>query len=78
MEALLKSSLDVLRDIRSELHGNVDDSVIRQIDALMHDWQAALEGNSKRDISPKEVLNVLGELIRWLPGIIELIERLNK
>lgn len=77
MTELLSSSLDALKGIRDELQGSVDDSVIRQIDGLIHDWQAALEKGPKGKISAQDILTSLGQVLKWLPEIIDIVERLR-
>lgn len=78
MHELLSSSLDALTGVRDELQGSVDDSVIRKLEGVISDLEAALKQRSKRQISVVEVLAIFGQVLDSLPEIIDMIERLRK
>jgi len=77
MHELLSSSLDALTGVRDELQGSVDDSVICKIEGVISGLEAALERCSKQQISAAEVLAILGQVLSWLPEIIDITERLR-
>jgi len=77
MHELLSSSLDALTGVRDELQGSVDDSVIRKIEGAISGLEAALEQCSKQQISRAEVLSVVGQVLSWVPEIINIVERLR-
>lgn len=72
MEAnLLKNSIDTLKSIRSELHSNVESSVLEMLDEAISDLEY-IQQNSEQ-ISAHDVLHILGQVLEKLPMIVELI-----
>ena len=72
---LLRSSIDTLKSIRLELHGNVENSVLEMLDKAISDlefFQQAPEETSARD-----VLHILGQVLEKLPMLVELLRILS-
>ena len=72
MSKLLKDSVKLLKQVRSELHGNVEGSVIESIDLVIQNLE------TKQQVDSAELLNVLGKCVERLPAIIKLIEYFSK
>jgi len=72
---LLKSSIDTLKSVRAELHGNVENSVLEMLDNAIFDLENLQQDSDK--ISARDVLFVLGQVLEKLPIIVELIHRLS-
>jgi len=72
---LLKSSIDTLKSVREELHGNVENSVLEMLDNAIFDLENLQQDSDK--ISAHYVLYVLGQVLEKLPIIVELIHRLS-
>jgi len=72
---LLKSSIDTLKSVRAELHGNVENSVLEMLDNAIFDLENLQQDSDK--ISARDVLYVLGQVLEKLPIIVELIHRLS-
>lgn len=74
-ERLLRNSIDALESIRLELHGNVEDSVLDMLDKAISDLEEIQQGS--KEISARDVLNILGQVLEKLPVLIELIRILS-
>ncbi len=74
---LLRNSAAILIEIRAELHGNVEDSVVEQLDEVIHDLEAAQSGKTERVITALEILLLLGTLIEKVPEIAKTLEFLT-
>jgi len=77
-KALLSDSLEVLKQLREELHDSVEDSVIDRLDHVIADLETAQSGKSERVIQAHEILLLLGTLIEHVPEIAEIIQNLIK
>jgi len=73
---LLEDKASVLRSVRAELQGNVDDSVILQLDELIASIEAA--GKRRNPKLSAYHLILLGKFLEMLPEIIEAINRLKR
>lgn len=71
---LLRQTIDLLVDLRSELHGVVDSSVIDQLDSVIQKLEADY-ANGEHNISSIELLYLLGEFIKLMPILTDLISR---
>lgn len=74
---LLKNSIDILHGIRSELQRVADSSVIDQLDRVISDLEAD-HARGKSRITSKKMLAILGKFLKYLPIILELVEKLLK
>jgi hypothetical protein len=72
---LLRSSIDTLKSVRVELHGNVENSALEMLDEAIVDLESFQQDSSK--VSTRDVLYVLGQVLEKLPVIIELIHILS-
>jgi hypothetical protein len=72
---LLGSSIEALLQLRAELHGSVEDSVMETLDKVISDLEAIQQHSDK--ISAIDVLNIIGEALQALPAIAELIRILS-
>jgi hypothetical protein len=74
-EELLRESVELLKSIRTELHGNVEDGVICLLDKAIQDLEAAQRDSPGR-YSVTDVLFLLATIIEKLPAIVKAIEYL--
>lgn len=74
---LLKNSIDILHGIRSKLQRVADSSVIDQLDRVISDLEAD-HARGKPRITSKKMLTILGKFLKYLPIILELVEKLVK
>jgi hypothetical protein len=72
---LLRSSIDALKSVREELHGNVEDSVLEMLDNAIYNLETLQQSSS--NINARDVLYVLGQVLDKLPVIVELIHKLS-
>jgi hypothetical protein len=72
---LLRSSIDTLKSVRLELHGNLENSALEMLDKAIVDLESFQQDSSK--VSTRDVLYVLGQVLEKLPVIIELIHILS-
>jgi hypothetical protein len=73
---LMIETIELLREVRVEVQGDVEDSVLRQLDEAI----LKLEETSRTrqgQIAKQEALELLGKVIEWLPAIVRLIELLR-
>jgi hypothetical protein len=71
---LLKSSIDTLKSVRAELHGNVENSVLEMLDNAISDLENLQQDSSK--VSARDVLYILSQVLDKLPLIVELVHKL--
>jgi hypothetical protein len=77
-KSLLRNSVDVLKHIRAELQGSVEDSVVRELDDVIHNLDKAAQTDSAEvAIKALDVLFLLGQLVEKLPEIAKAIEYLT-
>ena len=82
MSKLLKDSTEMLKNIRVELHGSVDDSVLKQLDSVILDLEAAQKKQdmgqaidvAKLLVSFGMLLTKFPELAKAIEAIVELIK----
>lgn len=71
---LLEQTIDLLKDLQSELHDVLDGSVIIQLDIIIQRLEAEYS-KGEINISCSEVLFLLGEFLKLLPFISDLMKR---
>lgn len=74
--SLIRETIELLRDVREEVQGDVEDSVIHQLDEAI----LKLEETSRKrqgQIANRKALELLGKTIKWLPAVAKLIELLR-
>jgi len=69
---LLRSSIDTLKSVRLELHGNIESSTLEMLDKAIFDLENLQQDSDH--ISTRDVLNVLGQVLEKLPMIVKLIQ----
>ena len=72
---LLSSSIDTLKSVREELHGNVENSVLEMLDNAIYDLENLQQNSS--NVNARDVLYILGQVLDKLPVIVELIHKLS-
>lgn len=73
---VILDALDVLYDIRAEVHGDVEDSVINQIDDAINDLETKLYEDID-NFNALDVLTMLGKVIEMIPAIQALLKLLQ-
>ncbi len=80
LKGLLKISADGLKNLRAELHGKVEDSVIKRLDEIILDLET-YQDQDTHEYDPVQILSLLGSAMELIPSIGRLIEylmQLNK
>lgn len=75
---LLKDSVSVLKQIRAELPGNVENYVFLQLDKVIQDLETARQGKSERVVTALELLVLLGTLVEKAPQFAQVLEHLTR
>lgn len=75
---LLRDSVEVLKGIRAELQGDVESSVIAQLDKVIQDLETAQESGVDTAIKALEILLLLGQFVEKIPEIAKAIDFLMK
>lgn len=65
--------LEGLRVFRAEVQGTVEPTVMAQLDKAISDLEQAKRDEELRDTA-REVLKVLGELVKLIPAIAALLK----
>ena len=76
---LVCETIELLRDFRVKAQADVENSVVHQLDQLDEAIAKLEEASRTRpgQIAKQEVLELLGEAIKWLPPVVaKLIELL--
>jgi hypothetical protein len=77
-QQLLREAIDVLRDIRMEIHGVAEDSVISQLDKVIDHLEADLISGRCHRINAKDLLVMLGWILESLPEFAKILDRVIK
>ena len=72
-EQLLKDSVEVLKDLRTELHGKAEDCVLVALNKVIADLEQALLENPAK-MTPKDILVLVGSILEKLPAIVEAVK----
>ncbi len=67
-------SLELLREVRSKVHGNVESIVIQQIDESIRLLEEARDNSLVPPITSQDVLNILGLALKALPEVVMLLK----
>lgn len=65
----LKSSIEALKQLRLEIHDDVDESVLLELDKIIDDLESC-----KHSLSNAEILKILGRYIGYLSAVKKLLE----
>lgn len=71
MNKLLKSSIESIKQLRYELHDDIDSSKRKKLDKIIKD----LESCEKRQISPNQILDLLGKALALLPLLERILDK---
>ena len=74
-EHLLKDTVHLLKKVRAEVHATVEDSVIRDLDKVIHDLED-IQVENPDGYNALEVLLLLGKALEYLPQIADAIQHL--
>ncbi len=69
--------LNVLYDIRAEVHGDVEDSVINQLDDAISQLEIELCDDSQ-EFNALDALTTLGKAVELIPAIRALLELIRQ
>ena len=72
-KSMILDVLDVLYDVRAEVRGDVEDSVIEQLNVAINELESGLY-NDKFEFDALEVLSKVLELVPTVWGIIQMIQ----
>lgn len=75
---LIAQSLELLRDVRDKVHGNVESIVIQQLDEVIELLEEAHKNSSSLKLTPQDVLSILGIAIKAIPEVVKLIDFLKE
>jgi hypothetical protein len=67
-------SLELLREVRVQVHGNVESIVIQQIDECIRLLEEAQDNSSVLPLTSQDVLNILGFALKALPDVVLLLK----
>ena len=69
---MLKSSIDLLKQVKIELERNdADSSILLEIDQAINKLEEILV--NEKEYSVIKILNIVGNVISFLPSVIDLI-----
>lgn len=71
MYKLLKDSIESIKQLRDELHDDIDSSKRKKLDQIIKD----LESCEKRQISPNQILDLLGKALALLPLLERVLDK---
>jgi hypothetical protein len=75
-EELLKASISTLKDYRIEVHDKVGERSLKKLDKAIASLEMVLKNNPK-SIDQKQVLEIFGTVIKYLPTVVTIIESLR-
>jgi len=75
---LLERSIDVLKDLRSSMHGDVDASVLKQLDDVIRMLEQLERSGTFDSDERKRVLRAIGAVLARAPQIDLLIQRVTE
>ena len=73
---LIHETIELLREVRVKVQGDVEDSVLHQLDEAIRKLEETSHTRQGR-IANQEALELLGKVIEWLPAMVKLIELLR-
>lgn len=72
MKILLKNTIDTLKQLKMEMHDDMDSSAQVKLDQVIRDLE------QRNDLTKSKLLQILGEILGWLPVIRSIMELLDK
>ena len=76
-QKLLRHSVELLREIRSELSDTVEDSVLVELDQIIVNLEMAQKDDSQ-EFNATDILFLLGSILDYLPLVIQITEKLRQ
>ena len=76
MKENIIESLELLREIRVQVRGNVESSAAEKLDEAISKLEAAQRGTPDK-LSRVELLAILGIVVELIPAVAQLIERIK-
>ena len=74
MKILLKNTIDTLKQLKMEMHDDMDSSTQAKLDQIIQD----LEQHHHNVLTKSKLLQILGEILEWLPVIRSIMQLLDK
>jgi len=71
---LLKISIESIKKLRAELHNDIDSSKRKELDQIIND----LECYEGQQISPNQILSLIGKALAILPVLEKIWDEFNK
>jgi hypothetical protein len=71
--SLIREAIELLQEVRVKMHGDVEDSVIYQLDEAIGKLEETCR-TRQGQIANQEALKLLGEALKWLPIVAKLFE----
>ncbi|SAY51887.1 hypothetical protein [Neisseria weaveri] len=72
MKILLKNTIDTLKQLKMEMHDDMDSSTQAKLDQVIQDLE------QHDDLTKSKLLQILGEVLEWLPVIRCMMQLLDK
>lgn len=72
-QQLLKNSIEIIKQLRDELHDDIDSSKREKLDQVIED----LERCDVQKVTPDQILVFLGKVVEKLPYIEKMLEMFN-
>ena len=72
MKILLKNTIDTLKQLKMEMHDVMDSSTQAKLDQVIQDLE------QYNDLTKSKLLQILGEILEWLPVIRGIMQLLDK
>lgn len=76
-EQLISASIKLLEAIQAEVQGNVESSVVAQIEMVIDNLKAA-QKEAPSSITASDLLMLLGKVIEVLPAVATLLQMLQQ
>lgn len=67
---LLKNTIDTLKQLKMEMHDDMDSSTQAKLDQVIQDLE------QHNDLTKSKLLQILGEVLAWLPVVRCIIMQL--
>ena len=72
MKILLKNTIDTLKQLKMEMHDDMDSSTQAKLDQVIQDLE------QHDDLTKSKLLQIVGEVLDWLPVIRSIMQLLDK
>ena len=72
MKILLKNTIDTLKQLKMEMHDVMDSSTQAKLAQVIQDLE------QHNDLTKSKLLQILGEILEWLPVIRGIMQLLDK